>query len=59
MGGGVFLLPCSAVQRAHIHSEGVGVGILNLKESEAKKKKTTIAHITIEKRSRDEKLLLS
>ena len=57
MGGGVFLLPCSAVQRAHIHSEGVGVGILNLKESEAKK--TTIAIITIEKRSRDEKLLLS
>ena len=57
MGGGVFLLPCSAVQRAHIHSEGVGVGILNLKKSEAKK--TTIAHITIEKRSRDEKLLLS
>ena len=57
MGGGVFLLPCSAVQRAHIHSEGVGVGILNLKESEARK--TTIAHITIEKRSRNEKLLLS
>ena len=42
----MFLLPCSAVQRAHIHSEGVGVGILNLKESEAKK--TTIAIITIE-----------
>ena len=53
MGGGVFLLPCSAVQRAHIHSEGVGVGILNLKESEAKKKLQQ--HISLLKRDQEMK----
>ena len=46
----MFLLPRSAIQRAHIHSEGVGVGILNLKESEAKKTMKNIGHDHLESR---------